>query len=576
MGKSFKTFLDQLNLGKFPQFIIFAVLEWTMILLLFADGLIAFVSNEFAKFFGLETPCLLCTRIDHILVKRNSSFYYNDSICGAHKKDVSSLAYCRIHDKLSDIRNMCQGCLLSFATEKDADCDKYKSLVGILHKDFDCFVDDEDRKKSSAVKRVDGSGGGGGGGGDDEDDPRCSCCGEIVKLKLSSKYIRSLSMKAPVSSPRASWLANGRNNVESPRTRYAELKFMSETGRDVSEVDASNNAYNHGKEAIKSLNAPSLLYSKDINEDACRTPIFARRSKFFPMPLNSAPVSPRVWLNNGLRKLSVERGGAGDMIGDPTNNNNEDDVENSNPPNEVDIEILNRLKKQVRLDNKSLMALYMELDEERSASNVAANNAMAMITRLQAEKAAVQMEALQYQRMMEEQAEYDEEAIQVMRDELSRRDEDVAALEYELEVYREKYGVVVNKIGGEICEVADGDNYYYQDGNNHDETSLLDFEGEKSHLLGVLNDLEKKLNVDEGSTIMHEDEGKQDNKATITREISLIKERLRALEEDSGFLQHAAMTMQRGENGTKLLTEIAQHLRKVRHSVKSSSDDIDE
>ncbi|GKA75083.1 probable myosin-binding protein 6 [Tanacetum coccineum] len=41
------------------------------------------------------------------------------------------------------------------------------------------------------------------------------------------------------------------------------------------------------------------------------------------------------------------------------------------------------------------------------ASAVAANNAMAMITRLKGEKAVVQMEALQYQRMMEEQAEYD-------------------------------------------------------------------------------------------------------------------------------------------------------------------------
>lgn len=45
---------------------------------------------------------------------------------------------------------------------------------------------------------------------------------------------------------------------------------------------------------------------------------------------------------------------------------------------------------------------------------MAAYNAMAMITRLQAEKAAVQMEALQYQRMMEEQAEYDQEILQEM------------------------------------------------------------------------------------------------------------------------------------------------------------------
>ncbi|KAK7309669.1 hypothetical protein RJT34_06586 [Clitoria ternatea] len=74
-------------------------------------------------------------------------------------------------------------------------------------------------------------------------------------------------------------------------------------------------------------------------------------------------------------------------------------------------------KKQVRLDRKSLM----ELDEERSASAVAANNAMAMINRLQADKAAVRMESLQYQRMMEEQAEYDEEVLQATNEMLLKR-----------------------------------------------------------------------------------------------------------------------------------------------------------
>ena len=48
---------------------------------------------------------------------------------------------------------------------------------------------------------------------------------------------------------------------------------------------------------------------------------------------------------------------------------------------------------------------------ERSASTIAANQTMAMITRLQEEKAAMQMEAPQYQRMMEEQSEYDQEAL---------------------------------------------------------------------------------------------------------------------------------------------------------------------
>lgn len=95
-------------------------------------------------------------------------------------------------------------------------------------------------------------------------------------------------------------------------------------------------------------------------------------------------------------------------------------------------------------DEKSVAAaLYAELDEERSASAVAANNAMAMITRLQAEKAAVQMEALQYQRMMEEQFEYDQEALEETNHLLLRREEELRSAHAELAAYRRRYGWLV-------------------------------------------------------------------------------------------------------------------------------------
>lgn len=58
----------------------------------------------------------------------------------------------------------------------------------------------------------------------------------------------------------------------------------------------------------------------------------------------------------------------------------------------------------------------------------------------------------------------------------------------------------------------------------------------------------------------------QESRVTLKREVSQIKERLRILEVDSGFLKHTAMTLQKGEKGAELLTEIAQHLRKLCHS----------
>ncbi|THG03170.1 hypothetical protein TEA_016077 [Camellia sinensis var. sinensis] len=97
-----------------------------------------------------------------------------------------------------------------------------------------------------------------------------------------------------------------------------------------------------------------------------------------------------------------------------------------------------RFKSVLKAERKALHLLYTELEEERSASAVAANQTMAMINRLQEEKAAMQMEALQYQRMMEEQSEYDQEALQLLNELMVKKEKEKQELEKELEVYRKK------------------------------------------------------------------------------------------------------------------------------------------
>ncbi|GMI87629.1 myosin binding protein 2 [Hibiscus trionum] len=97
-----------------------------------------------------------------------------------------------------------------------------------------------------------------------------------------------------------------------------------------------------------------------------------------------------------------------------------------------------KLKSALKTERKALNALYRELEEERSASAVAASQTMAMINRLQEEKAAMQMEALQYQRMMEEQSEYDQEALQLLNELMVKREKEKAELEKELDIYRRK------------------------------------------------------------------------------------------------------------------------------------------
>ena len=79
--------------------------------------------------------------------------------------------------------------------------------------------------------------------------------------------------------------------------------------------------------------------------------------------------------------------------------------------------------------------LYAELEEERSAVAIAATQMMAMINMLQEEKAAMQMEALQYQRMMEEQSEYDQEALQLLNELVTKREKQELERELELCVF---------------------------------------------------------------------------------------------------------------------------------------------
>ncbi|KAK8464517.1 hypothetical protein PHAVU_010G018600 [Phaseolus vulgaris] len=82
-------------------------------------------------------------------------------------------------------------------------------------------------------------------------------------------------------------------------------------------------------------------------------------------------------------------------------------------------------------------ALYLELDKERASAATAADETMAMILRLQEEKASLEMEMRQYQRMIEERVAYDEEEMDILQEILIRRERENHFLEEELESYRQ-------------------------------------------------------------------------------------------------------------------------------------------
>ncbi|MCO5603421.1 hypothetical protein L7F22_057571 [Adiantum nelumboides] len=65
---------------------------------------------------------------------------------------------------------------------------------------------------------------------------------------------------------------------------------------------------------------------------------------------------------------------------------------------------------------KMMTALETELEKERNAVAIATNKTMAMISRLQEEKSAMQLVVAQLQRMTEEKAEYDEHAMALLKE----------------------------------------------------------------------------------------------------------------------------------------------------------------
>ncbi|GAB4860680.1 hypothetical protein Ancab_035843 [Ancistrocladus abbreviatus] len=365
--RSFWHIVEQ-ELGKVPHFVLYAVLELILIALLYIDGIVAFIAHEFAALFELRTPCFLCTRIDLFLIRKDWDFYYNDSICEDHKKDVSSLAYCHVHRKLSDIRSMCEGCLLSLSSE-----------AKLENKNLECLFDDELRARLKVPYWVRDEA----MQGEKGTANLCSCCGEPMKVKSSYQKAPSHGIssnasrvsQAPTPSPRATFLPS-KNEVESraldlPLSRYPELRLSDNTSP---EDEEGGNVPIAGKEVAKAtgipqlvekpllMQKPPLMENEDLIEDTTRTPTSAR-NRFFGFPFMDSPSASPRFAQRAPRKSLLDRV---ELATDPVE---------MGGPNESEDSVLNRLKRQVRLDRKSLIALTMELDEERAASAIAANNA---------------------------------------------------------------------------------------------------------------------------------------------------------------------------------------------------------
>lgn len=266
---------------------------------------------------------------------------------------------------------------------------------------------------------------------------------------------------------------------------------------------------------------------------------------------------------------------------------------------------IERLKLALNAQRKALSNLYIELEQERSSSAVATNESMSMIRLLQEEKAALKMEALRYQRMMEEQSEYDQEALQLLNQLIIKREKEKQELTRELELHRSKVSEYESR-DRMMFQMSSGSCSY---GDNRLEKWLVEFEEERLSILDQVKVLEEKFytldvlddeqqifedikpaelfsddkincfhnnnelnDQEEAIGIKTEEEsvywaancGLEKKRDVFEEEVDHVYERLEALEADGEFLNHCLGSIKKGDKGMDLLQEILQHLHDLR------------
>ncbi|XP_076935835.1 putative myosin-binding protein 6 [Bidens hawaiensis] len=422
----------------------FAVSEWMLMVLLFMDACFTYLIAKFASYCQLQRPCVLCSRHDHVLAKDKTGIYW-DSICNHHKSEISSLVLSNVNEQTlyaNSIHSRASDTLIVNGEH--------------IKNEKNIFVDESlESGKSSRIEK------------------------NLISLSPEVEYKKDVNSGSELELPVSDIVPEVHNDSATVSTRdIDEVKCQNdEIKEEVSrinepvsfdEVLPSNNAKSPAGDFLEKINAPvinevikepattnghqtsnqldlgdayklaistkgrqlsgKLLDQKSFNNSSSRISddikiLLSNRSN--DSLISPKLISPKVSFNSDeltslqflQSRISLER--------------NESNISlDGSVVSEIEGEgVVDRLRRQVEHDKKLMGVLYKELEEERNASAVATNQAMAMITRLQEEKAALYTEALQSLRMMEEQAEYDNEALQKANDIIEEKDKQIQELE---------------------------------------------------------------------------------------------------------------------------------------------------
>ncbi|KAM0924614.1 hypothetical protein ACQ4PT_004588 [Festuca glaucescens] len=283
------------------------------------------------------------------------------------------------------------------------------------------------------------------------------------------------------------------------------------------------------------------------------------------------------------------------------------------------------LRWQVDLDRRSMALLWKELEEERSASAVATSQAMAMITRLQEEKAAMRTEAAQYRRVMEEQSAYDREDAERLAGEVRDLEAEVERCRAELSdqaiagEIRDQMRLFPRPRGGRSVSgssagkelsrgFGDEENAYISKQLRKLTDKLHRFSNDSSRIMTADLAGDEQQDVNDGGEEEEEEDraeasevgrrvrnadnftkwqqlqyvevtkgrvgangavvgGESENMAVLEDEISELSGRLQALEADRSFLEHSVNSLRNGREGEAVIHDIAHSLRELRRTL---------
>ncbi|KMZ59911.1 hypothetical protein ZOSMA_63G00230 [Zostera marina] len=208
-----------------------------------------------------------------------------------------------------------------------------------------------------------------------------------------------------------------------------------------------------------------------------------------------------------------------------------------------DAEMVEILKRALMKEKTARQAVQNDLEKERCYAASAADESVAMILRVQKEKAMVEMNAKQYRRMIEEKAAYDEDEMEILKEML-------ITIEKEVYCLRKQLRPTTKARDEDDCPYEEEEEYHSE--FQEKEVVSVDFYAPHVQSPPLPLPLEQQ-------------------QSQTNHEIENLKQKLVAVQEGREQLNFAAVDVEEGDEfQSQLLREIGSQLQIIRRHVSSS------